>query len=82
MMDQTAFDGFAVITPGTLRHPGETCSFEPGAPGQGYLQGEASCTVGRKTIKRDFSVEMLSRSALRLSIDGADQNLVRCHLPN
>ena len=81
MMDQTAFDGFAVITPGTLRHPGETCSFEPGAPGQGYLQGEASCKMGRKTIKRDFSVEMLSRSAMRLSIGGTDQNLVRCHLP-
>lgn len=81
MMDQTAFDGFAVITPGTLRYPGETCSFEPGAPGQGYLQGEASCKAGRKTVKRTLSVEMLSRSAIRLSIDGADQNLVRCHLP-
>lgn len=82
MMDQTAFDGFAVITPGTLRHPRETCSFEPGAPGQGYMQGEASCKVGRKTIKRAISMEMLSRSAMQLSIDGADQNLVRCHLPN
>lgn len=81
MMDQTAFDGFAVITPGTLRHPDETCSFEPGVPGQGYLQGEASCEVGRKTIKRTISMEMLSRSAMHLSIDGAGQNLVRCHLP-
>jgi hypothetical protein len=28
MMDQTAFEGYAVITPGSLRHPDETCSFD------------------------------------------------------
>lgn len=81
MMDQTAFEGYAVITPGSLRHPDETCSFEAGQPGQAYSQFEASCKVGRKTVKRMITVEMASRSAMRLSVDGTSQGLVRCHLP-
>lgn len=81
MMDQTAFDGYAVITPGSLRHPDETCSFDAGPPGQAYSQFEASCEVGRKTIKRLITVDMATRNAMRLSVDGASQAMTRCHLP-
>ena len=38
MMDQTAFDGFAVLTPESLRQNGETCAFAPGALGQSRLE--------------------------------------------
>jgi hypothetical protein len=81
MMDQTAFDGYAVITPGSLRHPGETCSFEPGAPGQGNLQFDASCKVKRKARNRTIVVEMQNSRSMRLSIDGESRSMVRCYLP-
>jgi hypothetical protein len=80
MMDQTAFDGFAVITPGSLRRPGETCSFEPGAPGQGYLQFEASCKVKRKKRKRTITISMMNSTAMSLSVDSQSQTLTRCHM--
>jgi hypothetical protein len=81
MMDQTAFEGYAVITPGSLRHPDETCSFDAGAPGQAYSQFEASCKVGRKTLKRMITVDMATRNAMRLTIDGRSHAMTRCHLP-
>lgn len=80
MMDQTVFDGYAVISPGSLRHPGETCSFEPGAAGQGYLQIEASCKVKRKTRKRAITISMANSIAMTLSVDGESQTLTRCHM--
>lgn len=80
MMDQTAFEGYAVITPVSLRHPGETCSFESGAPGQGYLQLEASCKIKRKTRKRTINIAMANSTAMTLSIDGQSQTLTRCHM--
>ncbi|WP_394690063.1 hypothetical protein [Hoeflea sp.] len=80
MMDQTAFDGFAVITPNSLRRPGETCSFDQGAAGQGYQQFDASCKVRRKKRKRTIIISMMNSTAMSLSVDGKSQTLTRCHM--
>ncbi len=82
MMDQTSFEGFAAITPDSLRQPGETCSFEPGAPGEGSVRLEASCTRNRKISNRPILVEMLNSQSMVLSND-ADRpgtRMIRCHL--
>ncbi|MCY0094390.1 hypothetical protein [Hoeflea ulvae] len=82
MMDQTAFDGYAVITPDSIRRPGETCSFEPGQPGNAAQSFDATCKVGRATVRKTISVLMSSSRKLRLTpAPGAQgQSLVRCHL--
>lgn len=81
MMDQTAFDGYAVITPGGLRRSGSACTFEPGASGQSSQRFEASCKAGRKTVSRTFMLEMENSERLRLTRAGQSAVLVRCHLP-
>jgi hypothetical protein len=81
MMDQTAFEGFAVVTPTTLRRSGETCTFDQGEPEQGYLQFEASCKAGRKTRTRQLTVYMQDAEKMQLGIDGTARSLTRCHLP-
>jgi hypothetical protein len=81
MMDQTAFEGYAVITPGTLRQPGETCTFDQGEPEQGYLRFEASCKAGRKSRTREITVYMQDAEKMQLGIDGTARSLTRCHLP-
>lgn len=83
MMDQTTFDGFAVLTPSSLRRLGETCNFEPGEPGRGVLNLEASCKKKRKAVKRTIMVEMQDSDTLRLSVGDPShgQDLVRCHVP-
>ncbi|MEQ8479613.1 MAG: hypothetical protein RIC18_03075 [Hoeflea sp.] len=81
MMDQTAFEGFAVITPATLRRSDETCTFDQGEPEQGYLRFEASCKAGRRTRARELTVYMQDAEKMQLGIDGTARSLTRCHLP-
>jgi len=82
MMDQTDFDGFAVITPDSLRRPGETCSFEPGQPSNASLRVDATCKQGKKTIRRTLGFDMPSNQQLNLltAPDAPGVTLVRCHL--
>lgn len=83
MMDQTAFQGFAVITPDSIRRSGETCSFEPGEPGSDIARLDATCKArGKKTTRRTVSLQTLSSRALYLK-SAADQPavaMVRCRL--
>lgn len=83
MMDQTVFDGYAVITPGGLRQPGETCTFELGRSGQGAHVFQASCRAGRKTLERAIVVTMQNSDRLELKTgdNGPGRTYVRCHLP-
>lgn len=81
MMDQTAFDGYAVITPGSIRQPGSDCTFEPAAAGEGEVQLNAACTVKRKTTRRAITLQMENSERLRLTEAGHSISLVRCHLP-
>lgn len=81
MMDQTAFEGYAVLTPGTLRQSGETCTFDQGEPEQGYLQFEASCKAERNTRTRQITVYMQDSEKMQLGIEGTARSLTRCHLP-
>jgi len=83
MMDQTAFEGFAVITPDSIRRSAEACTFEPGEPGSSTSRFDATCKArGNKTTKRTFSVQMLSSKSLYLTTapDRPGVKLVRCRL--
>lgn len=82
MMDQTDFDGYAVITPDSLRRPGESCSFEPGQPGNPSLSFNATCKQGKKTTRRALSINMTSSQQLELRTtpDAPGVAMVRCHL--
>ena len=83
MMDQTAFRGFAVITPSSMRRSAETCSFDPGTPGSEAVRLEASCKArGNKTRKRDVTLQMLSSRSIYISMapDGPGVQMVRCRL--
>ncbi len=83
MMDQTAFEGFAVITPDSIRQSGGTCSLEPGEPGSTSVRFDATCKAkGRKTTKRTYSVQMLNSRTLYLASasDRPGVNMVRCRL--
>ena len=82
MMDQTEFEGFAVITPETIRHPAGTCTFPPTAPGETSAALNATCTSGKKTGSRAFSVQMLNSEQLYLSTTPGQPGtkMVRCRL--
>jgi len=83
MMDQTAFQGFAVITPDSIRQSGDTCTFEQGEPGSATLRFDATCEArGKKTTNRSITVQMLSTGSLYLSAapDRPGVAMVRCRL--
>lgn len=83
MMDQTAFQGFAVITPDSIRRSGETCEISQGEPGSVVNRLDATCKArGKKTTRRTISIQMLSSRQMRLSTgsDGDGTTMVRCRL--
>lgn len=83
MMDQTAFQGFAVITPDSIRRSSETCDISAGEPGSAANQLDAMCKAGgQKTTRRSISIQMLSGSQMHLSSesDTAGSTMVRCRL--
>lgn len=83
MMDQTAFEGFAVITPDSIRRSAETCTFEPGQPGSDVARLDATCKgKGKKTTKRTISLQLLSSRSLYISTaqDSPGVAMVRCRL--
>ena len=73
MMDQTAFEGFAVIGPDSIRQSGGSCSFEQGMPGNTSVRLEATCKARRKkTVSRTYYIQMLDSQSLALGT-AADQ---------
>ena len=53
MMDQTAFEGFAVITPESIRQSAGSCTFEQSAPGETMARLDATCKLSsRQTVSR------------------------------
>ncbi|WP_417407883.1 hypothetical protein [Hoeflea sp.] len=83
MMDQTVFQGFAVITPDSIRRSGETCEISRGQPGSAANQLDATCKArGQNAIRRSISIQMLSSRQMRLSTgsDAAGSTMVRCRL--
>lgn len=83
MMDQTEFEGFAVITPETIRHPAGTCTFPRTAPGETAAQLNATCEArGKTTGPRAFSIQMLNSEQLYLSTTPGQPGaqMVRCRL--
>jgi len=83
MMDQTAFQGFAVITPDSMRRSAETCTFEQGQPGSPYVRLEATCKArGNKTTRRTLAIQMLSsrQMALTTAPGNPPTAMVRCRL--
>ncbi|MEP3438913.1 MAG: hypothetical protein ABJN75_19345 [Hoeflea sp.] len=83
MMDQTAFEGFAVITPDSIRRSSGTCTFEPGTPGETSARFDATCKARKKTtVKQSYSVQMLNSETLYLGTapDKSATRMVRCRL--
>lgn len=81
MMDQTAFEGFAVITPDSIRQSSGTCSFAPGEPGQTSLSLDATCK-GSGASRRSIQLQMLNSKTIQIR-NGADQpahGMIRCRL--
>ena len=83
MMDQTEFQGFAVITPDSIRQSAGSCKFEPGAPGETSIRFEASCKArGKTTVNRAYQIQMLNSETLYLGTDPGQpgKQMVRCRL--
>ena len=83
MMDQTPFDGFAVITPDSIRMSSAACTIEPGQPGATSVRFEATCKgKGRQTTQRAISVQMLNSQNLYLTAAPGEPtvSMVRCRL--
>lgn len=83
MMDQTQFDGFAVITPDSIRQSGGACIFGQGDPGSDTVNLDASCGAkGKKTTKKNMTVQMLSGQSMRLADPSGSPGvtMVRCRL--
>jgi len=83
MMDQTPFEGFAVITPGSIRQSGGACTFEPGRPGSDTAGFDATCKAGgNRTTNQTFTVQMLSSQSMQLrsTPDRPAITMVRCRL--
>ena len=83
MMDQTPFDGFAVITPDSIRMSSAACTIEPGQPGATSVRFDATCKAkGRKTTQRAISVQMLNSRNLYLTAAPGEPavSMVRCRL--
>lgn len=82
MMDQTSFEGFAVITPDSIRRSNETCEISQGKPGSAVASLDAICKArGRKTTSKKISIRMLSSRELYLGMSGTPGTaMVRCRL--
>ncbi len=83
MMDQTPFEGFAVITPDSIRGSADTCTFESGQPGAAAARLDATCKGrGNTTTQRTISLQMLSGSSIYLSTAAGSPGvaMVRCRL--
>lgn len=83
MMDQTQFDGFAVITPDSIRQSGGACTFGQGQPGSDTVGLDATCGAkGKKTTKKAMTVQMLSSQSMRLADPAGSPGvtMVRCRL--
>lgn len=79
MMDQTEFEGFAVITPDSIRQSGGTCTFPQTAPGETGVRLNATCEAQGNRV---FSLQMLNRETLYLSSASGQPGtrMVRCRL--
>ena len=79
MMDQTEFEGFAVITPDSIRRSTGTCTFPPTPPGETSVVLDATCK-GRGN--RTYSIQMLDSQSLNLSNAPGQPGtqMVRCRL--
>ncbi|MBC7281157.1 hypothetical protein [Hoeflea sp.] len=79
MMDQTEFEGFAVITPDSIRQSGGTCTFVPTAAGEASVRLDATCKARGNRV---FSIQMFNSQLLHLSTAPGQPgtSMVRCRL--
>ena len=83
MMDQTAFQGFAIITPDSIRRSGETCDISQEEPGAIVNRLDATCKArGKKTTRRSITIQMLSSRQMHMSTAPGTPGtaMVRCRL--
>lgn len=82
MIDQTAYDGFAVITPSSVRQFEERCETSEASRQGNRIVLAAKCSAEGETTSRTVDITMKNAYAMHLSNDPRTQgfHLVRCHL--
>ncbi|MBG21549.1 MAG: hypothetical protein CML31_16625 [Rhizobiales bacterium] len=81
-MDQTAFDGYAIITPTSIRQSEDTCSYEQASGQGGTFSLAASCDADGAKSQRTINITMVNQKSLLIQ-NRADQpgtTMIRCHL--
>lgn len=81
-MDQTPFEGYAVITPTTLRQPDETCSYEQASGQGGTFSLKATCEANGAKSERTINITMVNQRSLLIQnrTDQPGTTMIRCRL--
>lgn len=83
LIDQGAYDSFAVITPSGIRQFEEICTYVPRESASSLHELVATCRAEGETTTHVKRIEMVNGQRLKLSnIEGrAGFDLIRCNLP-
>lgn len=83
MIDQTAYDGFAVITPEGVRQFEETCTTSDAQRAGNRVTLSVECKAEGKTSRRTMVVTLIDAQSIHLlgAPGTAGSVLRRCHLP-
>lgn len=83
MIDQTAYDGFAVITPEGVRQFEETCTTDGAARDGNRVTLSVECKAEGATSRRTMVVTLLDPQSIHLlGTPGTNGSVLRrCHLP-
>ncbi len=83
LIDQGAYDSFAVITPSGIRQFEEVCTYVPRESASNLHEMVATCRAEGETATHVKRIEMVNGQNLKLSnIEGrAGFDLIRCNLP-
>ncbi|TDH35667.1 hypothetical protein E2A64_10010 [Pseudohoeflea suaedae] len=81
-MDQTTFDGYAVITPSSIRQSTDSCSYEQASGQGGTFSLAASCEADGATSQRMINITMVNQKSLLIQnrADEPGTTMIRCHL--
>lgn len=82
LIDQGVYDGFAVITPNSIRMFEELCTIQGAPMNANSTVLEASCSAEGETNPSKIKIEMLNGENMKLAHEGTSGfELVRCWLP-
>ena len=82
LIDQGVYDGFAVITPNSIRMFEELCTIQGAPMNANSTVLEASCSAEGETNPSKIKIEMLNGENMKLAHEGTSGfELIRCWLP-